>query len=106
MPTAALTDEEAFPEASGSQSDRKTSISINTLDILSVNQLLESVRQCPHLYMNGIIYIHFSNIFLGDGSISIMKLCIWTGERPVMVFFFFSFIFPPNIWSFEIKLIY
>lgn len=45
MPTAALTDEEAFPEASGSQSDRKTSISINTLDILSVNQLLESVLE-------------------------------------------------------------
>lgn len=39
----ALTDEEAFPEIDGSQSDRKTSLSINTLDILSVNQLLESV---------------------------------------------------------------
>lgn len=45
MPTAALIDEEAFPEPSGSQSDRKTSISINTLDILSVNQLLESVLE-------------------------------------------------------------
>ncbi|PON88688.1 Armadillo-type fold containing protein [Trema orientale] len=45
IPTASLTDEEAFPEPSGSQSGRKTSISINTLDILSVNQLLESVLE-------------------------------------------------------------
>lgn len=45
MPPGSLTDEEAFPEPSGSQSDRKTSLSINTLDILSVNQLLDSVRQ-------------------------------------------------------------
>lgn len=44
MNPAALTDEETLPEASGSQSDRKTSISINTFDVLSVNQLLESVR--------------------------------------------------------------
>ncbi|XP_062107804.1 protein SEMI-ROLLED LEAF 2 isoform X2 [Humulus lupulus] len=45
IPTGALTDEEAFPEPSGSQSDRKTSISISSLDILSVNQLLESVLE-------------------------------------------------------------
>lgn len=45
MPPAALTDDEAFLEPSGSQSDRKTSLSISNLDILSVNQLLESVRQ-------------------------------------------------------------
>lgn len=45
MNPAELTDEETFPEASGSQSDRKTSISINTIDVLSVNQLLESVRK-------------------------------------------------------------
>ncbi|KAJ0093087.1 hypothetical protein Patl1_26346 [Pistacia atlantica] len=45
MPLAALTDEEAFPEAIGSQSDRKTSLSINTLDVLSVNELLESVLE-------------------------------------------------------------
>ncbi|KAM6566790.1 hypothetical protein CsatA_025918 [Cannabis sativa] len=45
MPGGALTDEEAFPEPSGSQSDRKTSISISSLDILSVNQLLESVLE-------------------------------------------------------------
>lgn len=45
VPTGALTDEEAFPEPSGSQSDRKTSISISSLDILSVNQLLESVLE-------------------------------------------------------------
>lgn len=45
MPPAALTDDEAFLEPSGSQSDRKTSLSISNLDILNVNQLLESVRQ-------------------------------------------------------------
>ncbi|CAL2228959.1 unnamed protein product [Prunus armeniaca] len=45
MPPGSLTDEEAFPEPSGSQSDRKTSLSINTLDILSVNQLLDSVLE-------------------------------------------------------------
>ncbi|TXG66349.1 hypothetical protein EZV62_007624 [Acer yangbiense] len=39
MPLAAFTDDEAFLEPSGSQSDRKTSLSINTLDILSVNEL-------------------------------------------------------------------
>lgn len=43
MPLAALTDEEAFPEANGSQSDRKSSLSSSTVDILSVNQLLESI---------------------------------------------------------------
>lgn len=41
---AALTDEEAFLEGGGNQSDRKTSLSASTLDILSVNQLLDSVR--------------------------------------------------------------
>ncbi|KAL0556538.1 hypothetical protein IC582_005052 [Cucumis melo] len=45
MPPAALTDDEAFLEPSGSQSDRKTSLSISNLDILSVNQLLESVLE-------------------------------------------------------------
>uniref|UniRef100_A0A5B7APT7 ARM repeat superfamily protein n=1 Tax=Davidia involucrata TaxID=16924 RepID=A0A5B7APT7_DAVIN len=45
MPPDALTDEEAFPEPNGSQSGRKTSLSINSLDILSVNQLLESVLE-------------------------------------------------------------
>lgn len=44
MPSNILTDEEALPESSGSLSGRKTSLSINTLDILSVNELLESVR--------------------------------------------------------------
>ncbi|XP_059446358.1 protein SEMI-ROLLED LEAF 2 isoform X1 [Corylus avellana] len=43
--TGALTDEEAFPEPSGSQSGRRTSLSINSLDIISVNQLLESVLE-------------------------------------------------------------
>ncbi|OVA06282.1 hypothetical protein BVC80_8399g4 [Macleaya cordata] len=45
MPPTALTDEEAFPEVTRSQSEHKTSISINTFDVLSVNQLLESVLE-------------------------------------------------------------
>ncbi|KAI8002825.1 hypothetical protein LOK49_LG08G02081 [Camellia lanceoleosa] len=45
MPVDALTDDESFPEPNGSQSGRKTSLSINSLDILSVNQLLESVLE-------------------------------------------------------------
>ncbi|OMP07062.1 Armadillo-type [Corchorus olitorius] len=45
MPLAAMTDEEAFPEANGSQSDRKTSLTISTLDVLSVNELLDSVLE-------------------------------------------------------------
>ncbi|XP_042478285.1 protein SEMI-ROLLED LEAF 2-like [Macadamia integrifolia] len=43
MNPAALTDDESFPEESASQLGRKTSLSVNSLDILSVNQLLESV---------------------------------------------------------------
>ncbi|XP_050207337.1 protein SEMI-ROLLED LEAF 2 isoform X2 [Mercurialis annua] len=42
---AASTDDENLIEANGSQSDRKTSLSTNTLDILSVNELLESVLE-------------------------------------------------------------
>ncbi|KAJ7980704.1 Arm repeat superfamily protein [Quillaja saponaria] len=45
LPPVALTDEEVVPEPSRSLSDRKTSLSINTVDILSVNQLLESVLE-------------------------------------------------------------
>ncbi|KAK7312409.1 hypothetical protein VNO77_36237 [Canavalia gladiata] len=41
----ALMDEETRPEPSGSQSDRKSSLSINSAEILSVNQLLESVLE-------------------------------------------------------------
>ncbi|KAF6161300.1 hypothetical protein GIB67_009187 [Kingdonia uniflora] len=44
MPASTLTDDEAFNEDSGNQSDR-TSLAINTLDILSVNQLLDSVLE-------------------------------------------------------------
>ncbi|KAL2530073.1 ARM repeat superfamily protein [Forsythia ovata] len=44
MAIAALTDEDSFPDG-GSQSGRKTSLSINSLDILSVNQLVESVLE-------------------------------------------------------------
>ncbi|EEF29339.1 protein SEMI-ROLLED LEAF 2 [Ricinus communis] len=45
MPAASLTDDETIIEANGSQSARKTSLSVNTLDILSVNDLLESVLE-------------------------------------------------------------
>ncbi|KAI8003821.1 hypothetical protein LOK49_LG08G02078 [Camellia lanceoleosa] len=45
MPLDALTNDESFPEPNGSQSGRKTSLSSNSLDILSVNQLLESVLE-------------------------------------------------------------
>ncbi|XWS09313.1 hypothetical protein CRYUN_Cryun40dG0074800 [Craigia yunnanensis] len=45
MPLAAITDEETFPEVNGSQSDRKTSLPISTLDVLSVNELLDSVLE-------------------------------------------------------------
>ncbi|QCD88450.1 Armadillo-type fold [Vigna unguiculata] len=42
---AALMDEETRPEPSGSQSDRKSSLSSNNPDILSVNELLQSVLE-------------------------------------------------------------
>ncbi|CAI9762848.1 unnamed protein product [Fraxinus pennsylvanica] len=44
MAIAALTDDDSFPDG-GSQSGRETSLSINSLDILSVNQLVESVLE-------------------------------------------------------------
>lgn len=42
---ALLDDEDPFLETCGSQSDRKTSESINAFDVLSVNQLIESVLE-------------------------------------------------------------
>lgn len=53
MAPPSLIDEEAISDANGSQSGRKTSLSINSLDILSVNQLLESVSNCfeEHVFM-------------------------------------------------------
>ncbi|KAK9029938.1 hypothetical protein V6N11_031377 [Hibiscus sabdariffa] len=45
MPLAAITDDETFPETNGSQSDRKASLSFSTLDVLSVNELLDSVLE-------------------------------------------------------------
>lgn len=42
-----MTDDDAFLEPSGSQSDRKTSLSSHTVDIINVNQLLASVRFNP-----------------------------------------------------------
>ncbi|ONK72473.1 uncharacterized protein A4U43_C04F19800 [Asparagus officinalis] len=38
-----LDDEDEYPEACGSQSDRKMSESTNSIDVLNVNQLIESV---------------------------------------------------------------
>lgn len=50
-------DDDLFPEACGSQSDRKMSESLNGFDVLNVNQLMESVRntcsnpiKCFHLH--------------------------------------------------------
>ncbi|KAK1430463.1 hypothetical protein QVD17_13204 [Tagetes erecta] len=45
MPHADETDDDAFQEQYGGQSGRKDSLSMNSLDILSVNQLLESVLE-------------------------------------------------------------
>lgn len=45
MPHADSTDEDMFQDQYGSHSGRKDSLSINSLDILSVNQLLESVLE-------------------------------------------------------------
>ncbi|KAL8263632.1 hypothetical protein R6Q59_021762 [Mikania micrantha] len=45
MPHADETDDDTFQEQYGSQSGRKDSLSMNSLDILSVNQLLESVLE-------------------------------------------------------------
>ncbi|XP_021752707.1 uncharacterized protein LOC110718207 isoform X1 [Chenopodium quinoa] len=44
--------DEALPDASGSQSGRKTSSSSNALDILNVNQLLESVLETAQQVAN------------------------------------------------------
>lgn len=44
MASVALMDEETGPEPSESQLDCKSSLSFNNLAILSVNQLLESVK--------------------------------------------------------------
>ncbi|KAI3872260.1 hypothetical protein MKX03_024538 [Papaver bracteatum] len=51
MPDA-LTDEEAFPEGDEDQSERRSSLSINTLDIISVNQLLDSVLETARQVSN------------------------------------------------------
>ncbi|KAI4364308.1 hypothetical protein MLD38_020418 [Melastoma candidum] len=45
MPIAGFTDDEVYLEPCGSQSDRKSSLSSNTMDIISVNQLLASVLE-------------------------------------------------------------
>ncbi|CAN1247911.1 Protein SEMI-ROLLED LEAF 2 [Linum perenne] len=50
VPEAALTDDEVLTEANGSHSDRKTSLSANRADILSVHELLDSMMtQCEAL---------------------------------------------------------
>ncbi|XP_010069301.2 protein SEMI-ROLLED LEAF 2 isoform X2 [Eucalyptus grandis] len=45
MPLVDMTDDDAFLEPSGSQSDRKTSLSSSAVDIINVNQLLASVLE-------------------------------------------------------------
>ncbi|KAI6695927.1 hypothetical protein NL676_023637 [Syzygium grande] len=45
VPLIDMTDDDAFLEPSGSQSDRKTSLSSHTVDIINVNQLLASVLE-------------------------------------------------------------
>lgn len=65
IPPASLMDDETFPEGSGSLSDRKTSISTNTPDVLSVNQLIESVciasmpRVCLDLWVGRQMLLGF-----------------------------------------------
>lgn len=73
IPPASLMDDETFPEGSGSLSDRKTSISTNTPDVLSVNQLIESVciASMPHF---GVC------------------LDLWVGRQMLL-----GFCLPPNI---------
>ncbi|PHT34341.1 hypothetical protein CQW23_26141 [Capsicum baccatum] len=56
MAPPSLIDEEAISDANGSQSGRKTSLSINSLDILSVNQLLESARQARQ-WCHSIVFV-------------------------------------------------
>ena len=72
MAPAGLADEESFPDASGSQSGRKTSLSVNSLDILSVNQLLESVSNCFLLHNHFFLVSHITLSFEGIVSISVV----------------------------------
>lgn len=51
MPHADETDDDTFQDQYGSQSARKDSLSMNSLDILSVNQLLESVCLFFNLFL-------------------------------------------------------
>ncbi|XP_070040626.1 protein SEMI-ROLLED LEAF 2 isoform X2 [Nicotiana tomentosiformis] len=66
MAPPSLIDEEAISDANGSQSGRKTSLSINSLDILSVNQLLESVSNCLETHREQRIEKYVSTlVFMG-----------------------------------------
>lgn len=61
MPLVDMTDDDAFLEPSGSQSDRKTSLSSNTVDVINVNQLLASVRFNP-VHVDFFTYLNFCAI--------------------------------------------
>ncbi|KAL9343056.1 hypothetical protein Peur_063487 [Populus x canadensis] len=58
MPAAASTDNENFTELNGSQSGPRTSISVHTLDILSVKELLEPVRRA--LPVSSFLFRHLT----------------------------------------------
>ncbi|XP_020093367.1 uncharacterized protein LOC109713618 isoform X2 [Ananas comosus] len=55
---ALIEDEDPFIEGTGSQSDQKISESINSLDVLSVNQLIESVLESARQVANLPVSAH------------------------------------------------
>ena len=62
--------DEVLPDASGSHSGRRTSMSSNSQDILSVNQLLESVSSVPFAekVVLSIETLSFPSVLLGLGQ--------------------------------------
>jgi len=57
-----LIDEGSGTELSGSQSDRRTSLSTNRPDVLGVNQLLESVKMICSSFLKKHTSWHFDYI--------------------------------------------
>ena len=78
-------DEETGPEQSGSQSDRMSSLSIHNPDILSVNQLLESVKTYMLIYLVLVDWLcdcilnQFFNFHASTGAetmfLPLLKIC-------------------------------
>lgn len=60
---ALIEDEDPFIEGTGSQSDQKISESINSLDVLSVNQLIESVSGLLKFCM--VVYLRVCRFLVG-----------------------------------------